>query len=122
MNLDVSSMVDIPTVITLWAIGFAMKHLEWAPIKRISNKAIPMFLLVIGMLMVSVRLGDVTFNGLFIGFVSSMFAIGIHSSGKNIFSFFNDATLSVDSSSMNNGVVTQEKNKGTDHQYIDYTG
>lgn len=109
MGLDISSLVDVPTVVTLLAVGFGLKYIQWTPIKRISNKLIPVFLLIMGVLMVSISYGDVTFDSVFIGFVSSMFAIGIHSSGKNIFSFFNGNTLTVDAKSLNHGVVENLK-------------
>ena len=110
MGIDFSSLLDAKIIIVLWCIGYAIKHVKWKPIKSISNTLIPVLLTGVGVIMACFIAGDVNLNAIIVGFVSAMFAIGIHSSGKNIFKSFTNTTVYVTPDSLNNSTAKQVGN------------
>ena len=107
MGIDLGGLLDSKIIIVLWCIGYAVKHIKWQPIKSISNNLIPVLLCGIGVIMACFLAGDVNFNAIIVGFTSAMFAIGIHSSGKNIFKAFTNTTVYVTPDSLNNSTAKQ---------------
>lgn len=84
--IDVTGYIDIKITVVLWIIAFAIKHINWKPIKKVSNQLIPVIVSIIGVIL-SCYLYKISLDSAIIGFVSAMFSVGIHSSGKNIFKF-----------------------------------
>lgn len=107
MNVDFTSLLDSKIIIVLWCLGYGLKHIKWKPIKSISNTLIPVFLTGVGVIMACFLAGDVTLNAIIVGFVSAMFAIGVHASGKNIFKAFTNSTVYVTPDSLNNSTAKQ---------------
>ena len=113
MNLDLSGLLDAKIIIVLWCIGYGIKHIQWKPIKSISNNIIPVILVGVGVIMACFLSGDVTFNSIIIGFTSAMFAIGIHASGKNIFKSFTNTNVYVTPDSLTNSTAKQVGNQNS---------
>ena len=110
MGIDFSALLDSRIIVVLWCLGYALKHVKWKPIKAISNTLIPVLLTGVGVIMACFIAGDVNFNAILVGFVSAMFAIGIHSTGKNIFKSFTNTTVYVTPDSLNNSTAKQVGN------------
>ena len=113
MNVDLSGLLDAKIIIVLWCIGYGIKHIQWKPIKSISNNIIPVILVGVGVIMACFLSGDVTFNSIIIGFTSAMFAIGIHASGKNIFKSFTNTNVYVTPDSLTNSTAKQVGNQNS---------
>ena len=84
-NLNIP--VDLQVVILLLLIGAALKHL--GVFEKVVNNYIPAILIVIGVVIElathSKGLPDTLVENLITGLASAMAAVGLHSSGKNIF-------------------------------------
>lgn len=84
---NLSIPVDLQVVILLLLIGAALKHLGL--FEKIVNNYIPAILIVIGvaieLITHSKGLPDTLVDNLITGLASAMAAVGLHSSGKNIF-------------------------------------
>lgn len=120
MTIDFSAFIDIKIAILLWALGYAIKHgNKFKIIKNIPNDAIPILLFGVGIITACIEAGDVSINAVIIGIITAGFAIGIHSSGKNIFKLAEGTTIYATPESINNSVAKQEKEKKQQQQYID---
>ena len=64
-----------------------------------------------GVLISCFMVGDVTLNAVIIGLVTSVFAVGIHSSGKNIFKLSENTIVYATQDSISNNLAKQEKEK-----------
>ena len=113
MGLDLGGLLDSKIIIVLWCIGYGIKHIQWKPIKSVSNNIIPVILVGVGVIMACFLSGDVTFNSIIIGFTSAMFAIGIHASGKNIFKSFTNTNVYVTPDSLTNSTAKQVGNQNS---------
>lgn len=111
MSIDLSGILDLKIVIVLWCLGYFLKHTPINWIRRISASVIPVVLTGTGVIMACILATDVTFNAILIGFTSAMFAVGIHSSGKNIFKMFSGTTVYVTPESLSNSTAKQESYK-----------
>lgn len=111
MNINFEGLIDIKIAIVLWIIGYAIKHSEFKPFKRLPNKLVPMILIVVGVGMSTIMIGDVTFESIIIGLVTALFAVGVHSSGKNIFDNLFNTSIDVDASNLNETLVDKIRNK-----------
>lgn len=84
---NLSIPVDLQVVILLLLIGAALKHL--GVFEKVVNNYIPAILIVIGVIIELVThskgLPDTLVENLITGLASAMAAVGLHSSGKNIF-------------------------------------
>lgn len=84
---NLSIPVDLQVVILLLLIGAALKHL--GVFEKVVNNYIPAILVVIGVVIElathSKGLPDTLVENLITGLASAMAAVGLHSSGKNIF-------------------------------------
>ena len=84
---NLSIPVDLQVVILLLLIGAALKHLGL--FEKIVNNYIPVILIIIGvaieLITHSKGLPDTLVDNLITGLASAMAAVGLHSSGKNIF-------------------------------------
>lgn len=84
---NLSIPVDLQVVILLLLIGAALKHL--GVFEKVVNNYIPAILIVIGVVIELVThskgLPDTLVENLITGLASAMAAVGLHSSGKNIF-------------------------------------
>lgn len=84
---NLSIPVDLQVVILLLLIGAALKHL--GVFEKIVNNYIPVILIIIGisieLITHSKGLPDTLVDNLITGLASAMAAVGLHSSGKNIF-------------------------------------
>ena len=84
---NLSIPVDLQVVILLLLIGAALKHL--GVFEKVVNNYIPAILIVIGVVIElathSKGLPDTLVENLITGLASAMAAVGLHSSGKNIF-------------------------------------
>ena len=84
---NLSIPVDLQVVILLLLIGAALKHLGL--FEKIVNNYIPVILIIIGvaieLITHSKGLPDTLVENLITGLASAMAAVGLHSSGKNIF-------------------------------------
>lgn len=84
---NLSIPVDLQVVILLLLIGAALKHL--GVFEKIANNYIPVILIIIGvaieLITHSKGLPDTLVENLITGLASAMAAVGLHSSGKNIF-------------------------------------
>lgn len=109
MSIDFSSMIDVRIAIILWCIGWVIKHSKNKYIKKIPNDAIPIILMAIGVIISCIMVGDVTTNSLIIGAVTSIFAVGVHSSGKNIFKLSENTTIYATQDNIKNNLAKQEK-------------
>lgn len=90
MNIDFSQVINMKLAVILWLTGFGIKHINWKPVKQLSNKLIPVLLTILGIGLSCVFIGDVNFDGILTGIVTSMFAVGVHSSGHNAWKAFID--------------------------------
>ena len=84
MELEFSGLIDMKLAVVLWLIGLGIKHLDWKCVKQLSNKLIPTILIITGIGLECVFMGDVTFDGILSGVITAIFAVGVHSSGKNV--------------------------------------
>lgn len=79
--------VDLQDVILLLLIGAALKH--FGAFKKVNNNYIPAILIVIGVIVELITnakgLPDTLMQNLITGLASALAAVGLHSSGKNIF-------------------------------------
>lgn len=84
---NLSIPVDLQVVILLLLIGAALKHLGL--FEKIVNNYIPVILIIISvaieLITHSKGLPDTLVENLITGLASAMAAVGLHSSGKNIF-------------------------------------
>ena len=111
MTIDFSSMIDVKIAIILWCLGWVIKHSNIKAIKRLPNNAIPVILMATGVVISCVMVGDVTLNAIIIGVVTSIFAVGVHSSGKNIFKLSENTTVYATQDNISNNLAKQEKDK-----------
>lgn len=112
MSIDFSSMIDVRIAIILWCIGWVLKHSKIKIIKKnLSNESIPVILIALGIIISCVMVGDVTTNSIIIGAVTSIFAVGVHSSGKNIFKLSENTTVFATKENIENNLAKQEKEK-----------
>ena len=96
MNIDFSQVINMKLAVILWLVGFGIKHIKWKPIEQLSNKLIPVILTILGIGVSCIFEGDVNFDGIIVGIVTSMFAVGVHSSGHNAWkAFMNMSTNSM---------------------------
>lgn len=116
MSIDFSSMIDVRIAIILWIIGWLLKHSKISFVKNLPNDAIPIILLATGTLISCFLVGDVTMNSVLIGVITAVFAIGIHSSGKNIFKLAEGTTVFATAESIKNNLTQNLKDdlKGSD--------
>ena len=84
LNIDMSGLIDPKIAAALWVIGFGLKHMEWKPIKDFSNRLIPAILIILGIMMSCIMYKAVSFDTIVLGVVTSIFAVGVHASGKNV--------------------------------------
>lgn len=85
MQLDLSGFIDVKIAVLLWVIGYLIKHVKTPPIERISNRLIPVILMIVGIMVSCITRMDVTLDNILVGIITSLFAVGVHSSGANIF-------------------------------------
>ena len=111
MTIDFTSMIDVKIAIILWCLGWIIKHSKIKAIKRLPNDAIPIILMATGVIISCIMVGDVTTNAIIIGAVTSIFAVGVHSSGKNIFKLSENTTVYATQDSISNNLAKQEKEK-----------
>ena len=109
MNIDFSSLIDVRIAIILWILGWLLKHSKISYIKSLPNDAIPIILGAVGIIISCFSAGDVTMNSLLIGLISAVFAIGIHSSGKNIFQLAEGTTVFATAETIKNNLVKSIK-------------
>ena len=109
MSIDFSSMIDVRIAIILWCLGWVLKHSKIKFVKNLSNESIPVILIAAGVIISCVTVGDVTTNSIIIGIVTSVFAVGVHSSGKNIFKLSENTTVFATKDNINNSLAKQEK-------------
>ena len=121
MTIDFSSMIDVKIAIILWCLGWFIKHSKIKAIKRLPNDAIPIILMATGVIMSCIMVGDVTTNAIIIGAVTSLFAVGVHSSGKNIFKLSENTTVYATQDSISNNLAKQEKEKNESNQSMPST-
>ena len=119
-NLNIP--VDLQVVILLLLIGAALKHL--GVFEKVVNNYIPAILIVIGVVIElathSKGLPDTLVENLITGLASAMAAVGLHSSGKNIFAngvfeklfFKQNFGEDLDEEPEDKGSVTNEKPPG----------
>lgn len=67
-------------ILLLLAIGWLLKHV----VEKLPNKYIPPILIVVGLVATFIQLG-ISVESAVSGIVSCVIAIGIHQTGKNIF-------------------------------------
>lgn len=118
MSIDFSSFIDVKIAILLWCLGYVIKHSKLKIFKNIPNDAIPIILFGIGVVGACIDVGDVSLNGIIIGVITAAFAVGVHSSGKNIFKLAEGTTIYATPDSINNSTAKQEKVK-KEYDYID---
>ena len=111
MTIDFTSMIDVKIAIILWCLGWFIKHSKIKAIKRLPNDAIPIILMATGVIISCIMVGDVTTNAIIIGAITSIFAVGVHSSGKNIFKLSENTTVYATQDSISNNLAKQEKEK-----------
>ena len=111
MAIDFSSFIDVKIAILLWCVGYAIKHLKFKFFKNIPNDSIPIMLFGIGIVGSCIEAGDVSMNAIIIGIITAGFAVGIHSSGKNIFKLAENTTVYATPDSISNSTAKQEKQK-----------
>lgn len=111
MSIDFSSLIDVKIAIILWCLGWFVKHSKITCIKRLPNDSIPIILMAAGVLLSCFMVGDVTLNAVIIGVVTGVFAVGVHSSGKNIFKLSENTTVYASQDSISNNLAKQEKEK-----------
>ena len=113
MSIDFSSMIDVRIAIILWCLGWFLKHSKIKFIKNLSNESIPIILVATGIIISCITVGDVTTNSIIIGIVTSVFAVGVHSSGKNIFKLSENTTVFATKDNINNSLAKQERENNT---------
>ena len=111
MTIDFSSLIDVKIAIILWCLGWVLKHSKIQFIKKIPNDGIPAILMAAGVIISCIMVGDVTTNAVIIGVITSIFAVGVHSSGKNIFSLHENTTVYATQDNITNNLAKQEKDK-----------
>lgn len=111
MSIDFSSMIDVRIAIILWCLGWILKHSKIKFIKNLSKESIPVILIATGVVISCIEVGDVTTNSIIIGIVTSVFAVGVHSSGKNIFKLSEGTTVFATQDNISNNLAKQEKEK-----------
>jgi hypothetical protein len=112
MSIDFTSFIDVKIAILLWCLGWAIKHIGKIKLfKNIPNDAIPIILFGIGIVGTCIETGDVSLNGIIMGVITAGFAVGIHSSGKNIFKLAAGTTIYATPDSITNSTAKQERNK-----------
>ena len=121
MSIDFSSMIDVKIAIILWCLGWFIKHSKIKAIKRLPNDAIPIILMAAGVIISCIMVGDVTTNAIIIGAVTSIFAVGVHSSGKNIFKLSENTTVYATQDNISNNLAKQEKEKNENSQNMPST-
>ena len=121
MSIDFSSMIDVKIAIILWCLGWFIKHSKIKAIKRLPNDAIPIILMAAGVIISCIMVGDVTTNAIIIGAVTSIFAVGVHSSGKNIFKLSENTTVYATQDNISNNLAKQEKEKNENNQNMPST-
>lgn len=121
MSIDFSSMIDVKIAIILWCLGWFIKHSKIKAIKRLPNDAIPIILMATGVIISCIMVGDVTTNAIIIGAVTSLFAVGVHSSGKNIFKLSENTTVYATQDNISNNLAKQEKEKNENSQNMPST-
>ena len=121
MSIDFSSMIDVKIAIILWCLGWFIKHSKIKAIKRLPNDAIPIILMATGVIISCIMVGDVTTNAIIIGAVTSIFAVGVHSSGKNIFKLSENTTVYATQDNISNNLAKQEKEKNENSQNMPST-
>lgn len=93
-QLHILDYINVLLIMFLMAIGFIVKHMD----SKIKNSRIPMILLIVSMIYEFVCIHDYNVNAIVNaitdGIISAAIAIGLHSSGKEIFkSILKDKTL-----------------------------
>ena len=112
MSIDFTSFIDVKIAVLLWCLGWAIKHVTKIKLfKNIPNDAIPVILFGIGIVGTCIETGDVSLNGIIMGVITAGFAVGIHSSGKNIFKLAAGTTIYASPDSITNNTAKQEKHK-----------
>ena len=111
MNIDFSSLIDVRIAIILWIIGWLLKHSKIPFIKNLPNDAIPIILGATGIIISCFSAGDVTMNSFLIGLISAVFAVGVHSSGKNIFKLAEGTTVFATADAIKNNLIKSIKNE-----------
>jgi len=76
------SNINIITVVFLMAIGFIVKHVKY--LDKVSNDIIPIILLLCSIAITLVQYGCST-ESIIGAIISAAVAIGLHQTGKNIF-------------------------------------
>ena len=118
LNIDFSSLIDVRIAIILWILGWLLKHSKNSYIKSLPNDAIPIILGAAGIIISCFTVGDVTMNSLLIGLISAVFAIGVHSSGKNIFQLAEGTTVFATAENIKNNLVKSiKKEEENDNPY-----
>lgn len=74
--------VNLVIVVVLMAIGFIIKHVKF--LEKVENNLIPPILLVVSIVISFIDTG-ITLPSAFSAIISAAIAIGLHQSGKNIF-------------------------------------
>ena len=86
MDFLASGYINPKIAVLLWVVGMCIKHIQTEYMKRINNRFIPAILMMIGVLESVIMAGDVTFDSVLTGVITAIFAVGVHASGKNVFS------------------------------------
>lgn len=80
---QVMGNVNVSIVITLMALGFAIKHFKF--LEKFQNDFIPPFLLLVSIVLTFIDAG-ISVPSVMTAIISAAIAIGLHQEGKNIFS------------------------------------
>ena len=83
LSTQVFANVNVAIVVTLMALGFAIKHFKF--LEKFQNEFIPPFLLLVSVILTFIDQG-LSVESTMTAIVSAAVAIGLHQQGKNIFS------------------------------------
>ena len=111
MSIDFSSFIDVKIAILLWCLGWCIKHAKLKFFKNIPNESIPIMLFGVGIIATCLEAGDVSLNAIIMGIITAGFAVGIHSSGKNIFKLTEGTTIYATPDNVAKNAARQERTR-----------
>lgn len=119
MSIDMSGLIDPKIAAALWVLGFGLKHLEWKPIKELSNRLIPAILIILGIMMACVMRNSVSFDTILLGVVTSIFAVGVHASGKNIiYELLSNTTVTPTADGLSSSSIGADSGIGLNNDFM----
>ena len=106
-----NASINIPVIIFLLAVGYCIKHTP--ALEKVSNNLIPIIIFVLSVIICGVmNISDNIAASIMSGVINAAAAIGLHSTGKNIFEFFSKGSISdAEVSASDDGSPDEEKSE-----------